>query len=169
MDVFEAVRTVLAVREFKADPIPADVVRRIVESAHLTASSMNGQPWHFVAVQDRDALRRIAEVNTRGPYVSQAALAVVVAYDKKSPFGISDVSRAVQSMVLTAWSEGIGSNWSGWGGLDALNKLLGIPDNLTVLAVVPFGYQLHPRKGGKKNRKPLGEVVSAERYGQPFQ
>jgi len=51
MDVFETVRTVLAVRAFQAKSIPADVVRRIVESAWLTGSSINGQPWHFIVVE----------------------------------------------------------------------------------------------------------------------
>jgi len=37
-----------------------------------------------------------------------------------------------------------------------------------VLAVIPFGYPARPVGRGKKKRKPLGEVVSAERFGQPF-
>ncbi|HCF85385.1 MAG TPA: nitroreductase, partial [Ktedonobacter sp.] len=52
METFEAIRTVLAVRRFKETPIPEPIVRQIVEAGHLTASSMNGQPWHFLIVQD---------------------------------------------------------------------------------------------------------------------
>jgi len=168
MDVFDAVRTVLAVREFSDKPVPPETVRRIVEAAHLTASSMNGQPWHFVAVQDREMIQKIASVNVHGRYVAQAPLAVVVAYEDGNRFGVSDVSRAIQSMILTAWADGVGSNWTGWGGLEAVNKLLGMPDRLKVLAIIPFGYEPHPRRAGKKNRKALGEVVSSELYGQPF-
>ena len=58
MDVFEAVRTLLAVRRFQDRPVPEDVLRRIVEAGRLTASSMNMQPWHFIVVQDRDTLRQ---------------------------------------------------------------------------------------------------------------
>ncbi|TMB70932.1 MAG: nitroreductase, partial [Chloroflexi bacterium] len=54
MEVFEAVRTVLAVRQYQDKPIPPEIMRRIVEAAHLSASSMNRQPWHFIAVDDRD-------------------------------------------------------------------------------------------------------------------
>ena len=53
MDVFEAVRTVLAVRTYRPGPIPHDVVARIVEAGRLTGSSMNQQPWHFVVVDDK--------------------------------------------------------------------------------------------------------------------
>ena len=58
MIVFEAVRTVLAVRSYQDKPIPPGVVQRIVEAARLTASSMNQQPWYFVVVENRDTLRR---------------------------------------------------------------------------------------------------------------
>jgi nitroreductase len=168
MSVFDTVRTVLAVREFTDQPLREECVRRIAEAAHLTASSQNGQPWHFVFVRDKEMLRKIAEADVHGPYVAQAPLAVVAAYDEKNRFGVSDVSRAIQSMILVAWSEGIGSNWTGWGGLEAVNKLLDIPDNYKVLAVVPFGYPARPLGGGRKNRKPLGEVISRERFGEPF-
>ncbi len=106
MDVFEAVRTVLAVREYRPDPIPEEIVRRIVEAGRLSASSMNKQPWHFVVVDDRPALQRLAELAKTGPYISQAPLAIVVAVGK-TKFGVSDGSRAIQSMVLTAWEVGL--------------------------------------------------------------
>ena len=41
--------------------------------------------------------------------------------------------------------------------------------NLDVLAIVPFGYPAEPKQGGKKNRTPLGEVVSHEHWGMPFE
>ena len=53
MEVFEAVRTVLAVREFQDKPVPPDAARRIVEAAWLTGNAANRQPWHFIAVNDR--------------------------------------------------------------------------------------------------------------------
>jgi nitroreductase len=55
------------------------------------------------------------------------------------------------------------------GGLDGVRDLLGIPAEFEVLAVVPFGYPAKPVGRGKKQRKPLSEVASLERYGQPFQ
>ncbi|MEO7002583.1 MAG: nitroreductase family protein, partial [Ktedonobacterales bacterium] len=70
MDTFEAIRTVLAVRQFQDKPIPQEVVRQIVEAAHLTASSMNGQTWHFIVVQDRDMLKQLGSVAKTGPYIA---------------------------------------------------------------------------------------------------
>lgn len=168
MDVFEAVRTALAVREYQDAPIPPDVARRIVEAGRLTGSSMNRQPWHFLVVENRDTLRQLGALARTGPYLAHAPLAVVVLIEP-GRFGVSDGSRAIQSMMLTAWGEGVASSWVGFMGLEAVKPLLGIPDDLDVLAIVPFGYPARDIGEGKKKRKPLAAVASCERYGQAFE
>jgi len=167
VDTFEAIRTALAVRQFQDKPIPQEVMRQIIEAAHLTASSMNGQPWHFIVVQDRDMLKKLGAVAKSGPYIAQAPLAIVVGIEQ-SPYGVSDASRAIQDMILAAWSQGVGSNWVGFHGLTEVNPLLGIPPEIEVFAIVPFGYPVKQVGAGRKVRKPMGEVVSSERFGQPF-
>jgi len=168
MDAFEAVRTLLAVRSYQDKPVPDAVVRRIVEAGRLTGSGMNRQPWHFVVVRDREMLRRLGALASSGRYVAEAPLAVVVATDR-SRFAVSDASRAIQSMLLAAWADGVGSNWVGFGGLDAVKPLLDIPAALEVLAILPFGYPARAVGRGKKQRKALREVAHLERYGRPFE
>ena len=168
MDVYDTVRTVLAVRAFQNKPVPHNIIRRIVESAWLTASSKNDQPWHFIVMEDRSMLEKLGQAVRTGPYIAQAAFAVAVGMDK-SIYAVSDVSRAVQSMILTAWSEGVASNWTGFGGLTEVGKLLGVPLEIEIMAVVPFGYPVKKIGKGRKNRKPFGQVVHSGRFGQPFE
>lgn len=168
MEVFDAVRTILAVRSYRDTPVPADMVRRIVDAGRQTGSSKNGQPWHFIVVQDREMLTKLAAVSPYGPYISQAPLAIAVAIEKASRFGVSDGSRAIQSMMLTAWSDGVGSNWVGFVGMSEAKSLLGVPDEFDLLAIVPFGYPAAPGGRGKKKRKSLAQVASHERYGRPI-
>lgn len=168
MEVFEAVCTVLAVRNYQDKAVPPDIIRRIVEAARLTASSMNGQPWHFIVVENRETLRQLGALVQTGPYIAQAPLAIVVAIED-SRFAVSDASRAIQSMILTAWAAGVGSNWVGFLGLTGVKPLLDLPDGLEVLAIVPFGYPVRVTGQGKKQRKLLSEVASRERFGQPFE
>jgi nitroreductase len=164
-DVFEDVRTVLAVREYQDKAVPDEVVGRIVEAGRLTASSMNLQPWHFIVVQQRAQLRELGSLVSTGPYIAGSALAIVVAYEKESRFGVSDASRAIQSMILTAWEAGVGSNWAGFGALDEVRRWSGLPDTYEVLAVVPFGYPSGPAGLGRKKRKPLSEIASSGHFG----
>ena len=168
-EVFEAIRTLMAVREFDSRELPDDVMRRILEAARLTASASNQQAWPFVVVRDREALGKLGSLIRTGPYTASAAAAVIVAYEKeKGMFGISDASRAIQSMMLAAWGDGVASNWTGFAGrLDNVREAFGLPDTYDVLAVVPIG---HPKRRvvGKKRRKPFNSVVSSERFGQPL-
>jgi nitroreductase len=165
--VFESVRTAMAVREYEDREIADEIVRRIVEAGRLTASSGNHQPWHFVMVRNRQNLRDLGSLVATGRYAATASAAVVVAYQKTSPFGVSDASRAIQAMILTAWAEGVGSTWTGFGGLEKVRQRFGLPDTDEVLAVIPFGYPKQQVKGLKK-RKPLSEVASAEHFGTPL-
>jgi nitroreductase len=129
---------------------------------------MNSQPWHFIVVEDRDALRRLGALARTGPYVAQAPLAIAVVIER-TKFSVSDASRAIQSMILTAWSEGVGSNWVGFLNLDEVKPLLRIPDDLDVLAIVSFGYPAQAVGKGQKLRKPLSEVAHGGQFGQPFE
>src|SRR6059036_2362936 len=166
--VFEAARTVLAIREFEDRPVPDEVLHRIVEAGRLSASANNRQPWHFILVREREGLRKLGSLVRTGPYTASAAAAVIVAYEKADgQYAVSDASRAVQSMILTAWGDGVGSNWTGFTGLTDVAHEVGIPEQYDVLAVIPFGYPARAVGKGKKSRKPFGEVVSAERFGQP--
>ena len=167
MEVYEAVRTVLAVRTYQDKAIPPALVQRIVEAGWLTGSSMNRQPWHFLVIENRDTLHQLGALAPSGTYIAQAPLAIVI-ITEPSPYAVSDASRAIQSMMLTAWAEGVGSNWVGFGGFPAVKSLLNIPAEMDVLAIVPFGYPVNAVGKGKKQRKPLATVAHRERFGQPF-
>ena len=168
-EVFEAVRTVLAVREYEARPIPDDVLRRIAEAGRLTASGGNQQPWHFVFVTDRQMLEELGRLVKTAPYVATAAAAIVAAGERDNPIAVADVSRAIQSMILTAWADGVGSNWTGFASLEPVRELVGLPDKYKVFAVLPLGYPIRKLSKGLKNRKPPDEVLSAGRFGHPLQ
>lgn len=168
MEVFEAVRTVLATRSYRPEPLPGEAVRRILQAAHLTASSMNKQPWHFILVERREELEELGRLARTGPYLAEAGAAVAVAIED-TKFAVSDASRAIQSMILTAWSDGIASNWVGFFGLDEAGHLLGLPDHLRLLAIIAFGYDRRAEVEGIKDRKPFAEVVSRGKFGEPFE
>ncbi|MCG3210955.1 MAG: hypothetical protein FOGNACKC_04591 [Anaerolineae bacterium] len=112
MQVFEAVRTVLAVRQYQDTPVPPAIVRRIVEAGRLTGSSMNQQPWQFIVVEERATLRELGALIHTGPYLAQAPLAIVVAVEQ-TRYAVSDGSRAIKSMLLTAWGRrrGVELGW----------------------------------------------------------
>ena len=84
MEVFEAGRTMLAVREFQDKAVPPESVRRIVEAGRLSGGSMNRQPWHFIVV--RESLRfKVENLETFKQDVALLAKADPEWFASKSP------------------------------------------------------------------------------------
>jgi len=53
MGIYEAMRTLRAVRRLRPDPIPDDVLQRVLEAATWAPTGGNVQPWRIVVVKDR--------------------------------------------------------------------------------------------------------------------
>jgi len=168
MEVFDAIKTLLAVREYQPKPIPDAVITRILEAARLTGSARNRQQWDFVVVRKPETLKRLGELATTGTYIANAPLTIAVVVPEGAG-GNVDGARATQNMMLAAWGEGIGSNWVSIGNTPELRELLNIPAGRMVQVLIPFGYPAKRIGAGRKQRKALAEIAHAEQFGQPYQ
>ncbi len=79
-----------------------------------------------------------------------------------------DAGRALQDMQLAAWNSGVVSAPTTSFSEEGMRIQFNIPREFSISAVLGFGY---PRRMvlGKKNRKPLSELASQERYGSPLE
>ncbi len=62
MELYEAMKTLRAVRRLKPDPIPDDVMRRVLEAATWAPTGGNVQPWRMVVVRDREKKARLGSL-----------------------------------------------------------------------------------------------------------
>jgi nitroreductase len=63
--IYEAMKTLKAVRKLRPDPIPDDVMHRVLEAATWAPTGGNRQPWRIVLVKDRAKKQRLGELYTR--------------------------------------------------------------------------------------------------------
>ena len=63
--LFEAMYSQRAIRRFKPDPVPDELIRKLIEAATRAPSGANRQPWSFVVVRDASIKRRIGEYYLR--------------------------------------------------------------------------------------------------------
>src|SRR5213593_4683186 len=61
MDVFEVINTTRAMRRLKPDPVPDELVWKVLDAAIRAPSGGNRQPWNFIVVRDAAAKKKIAE------------------------------------------------------------------------------------------------------------
>jgi nitroreductase len=164
MDAYECIITKLDVREFAHKRVPGETKRKILEAARLTGSSMNSQHWRFLLIQDRSNLAKLAADSTSGAWVAGADFAIVILTSPKVSGYAIDAGRVLQDMELAAWNFGVVSRLYTGFKRDELRRDFGVPPELEISAALGFGY---PKEKilGKKDRKPIEELVFPERYG----
>ena len=169
MDVYQCIRSRLTVREFKADPVPERVIRRMLQAARWSPSARNRQPWNFIVIRNREALAQIGDMASSGGFIGGAPLAVAVVMDRggRPEF---DAGRSLQQMELAAWSLGVGGCVAGVRGEenDKVKELLEIPEDKDLVAMVAFGYPTDEAASRSKLRKPISEFAHSEKYGQAY-
>jgi nitroreductase len=165
LDTFTCIRTRREIRNYLDKAIPRESLNRILEAGRLAPSSKNYQPWNFIVITDKGTLGKISKLTPTGDHIAKAPIAIAVMMDcAKLPE--VDGARAIQNMVLAAWELGIGSCWVTNFYDDGVKELLGAPQRMKLITVVPFGYPAEPKTSRKKMRKPLEEIVHFERFGE---
>jgi nitroreductase len=169
-DRISFLRTLRAVRSFRPDPIPQEVVDDVLEVARWSGSAGNQQPWEIVIVRERDTLRSLASVDGYANHLAEAPLGIVlVMAGERAERETYDEGRLAERIMLAAHAHGVGSSigWIIGPGRDAASELLGIPQGKVVRTAISLGY---PDEGGRRSRggqarKPLGEIMHEEHYG----
>ncbi len=170
MEVFECVRRRRTVREFKPDPIPEEVVLRLLQAGRWSPSSSNSQPWHFVAIQDQATIKKLGEIATQGPFIATAPLVIAIVIGESVRPQL-DAGRALQQMELVGWSEGLGTCFVGVRQAEqqqAVKALLEIPEEMELITLMPYGYRIPGARGRGIPRKPLSEIAHRDKFGQSF-
>ena len=164
MEFSEVVKKRRSIRKYKDAPVPKEAILKVLEAARIAPSAGHRQPWHFIVVQDKGTIEKLAG---RSKWAAEApAMIVGLADPKASPSWCdNDVGIAFEHIVLAATDLGLGTCWMGQTRRDAEVKgLLGIPDKFKVIALTPLG--VPDETPGPKERKALDEIVSWERYGK---
>ena len=172
MDVFEAVRQRQSIRAYESTPVPKKKLEKILEAARLAPSASNIQPWHFIVVTDSEKRKKLADSGRYAKFLTESPVVIVGCGDQEtSPrWYVVDVTIAMQSMVLTATSEGLGTCWVGSFDEKQVKEMLKIPESFRVVALLALGYPREKSDLGRKlikairRRKQLEEIVSYEEY-----
>jgi len=168
MDVFEAIKRRRSIRKYKPKPVPKKYLKTILNAARLAPSAGNRQPWRFVVVRDPEKKKPLAEAaNNRTFLVDADALIVAIGDPRVSQrWYDKDPMIAVEHMVLTATALGYGTCWIGAIDKDRVKELLKIPDEMSVIALLPVGVPDETPEA--RPRMKLTELFFAEEYGNPI-
>lgn len=178
MTVEEVIARRVSCRAYRPDPVPRDLLLRVLDAARLAPSACNRQPWRFAVVQDAALRRRIVEEGFLPGLGMRWALdaPVIVAIGMElslfthrvaaSVSGVDypwvDIGIAGEHLVLAATECGLGTCWIGWIKPAVVREIVGWPSSVKPVAVVPVGFPDTAQEGGKRpaeRRKALDELT----------
>lgn len=168
MDVMEAIRGRRSIRNFMDRPVEEEKLRAVLEAGRLAPSARNLQDWRFIVVRDPATRKRLAEAARNQEFVGQAPVVIAACGTSDmvmtcgQPAYALDVAIAVDHMTLAAAAEGLGTCWIGAFYEDKVKEILGIPEQIRVVALLPLGY---PAQAARPTpRKKLDEILAYERW-----
>lgn len=173
METLKCIKERRDIRDFRPEPIPENILKKILESAVQAPSSGNVQDWEFILVKDPRTKSLLAEAALGQDFVAKAPVVIVVCSDLnrvsssygergKTLYSVQNTSAAVQNLLLAAWNLGIASCWVGAFREQRVKEILVLPQHVRPLAIIPLGY---PAKVPQKpERKPLEQTLHQERY-----
>jgi nitroreductase len=178
MDLFEAIRSYRPCRQFQNRPVPQEKLRAVLSAARLAPSQGNLQPWRFVVVQDDERRRLLAQACVKGKPVAEAPIVIVAfAVEEDIPVTVGgyisayplDVAVATGHMQLAATAEGLGSAWIVDFHEDKVRAVLGVPEGVHPLAIIPIGFPAEGNGSAKptptgEGRKSPDEIVAYNEY-----
>ncbi len=170
MDFTEVVLKRRMVRHFLPDPVEPEVIERMLQLARHAPSAGFTQGQSYVVVTQPELKQAIARLCGEDwyvaggfhPFISEAPVVVIpctseAAYHRRYrepdkilpdgseipwpvPYWFMDVGCSVMVLLMAAVNEGLAAGFAGAHDLDALRKLLGIPDEVTPVGVIPIGH-----------------------------
>lgn len=148
MEIIEGIITRRSIRKYTDKKISDDQINTLLKSGMYAPSANNKQPWHFIVINDRKILSKIADIHPYAKMLTEAQLAILVCGDELlengSGYWVVDCSAATQNILLAAHGLGLGAVWLGLHPREerkqAIKELFNLPNNIQPLSLLSIGY-----------------------------
>jgi len=175
MEFEDLVRERAMMRAFRPDPVPEELIQKLLRSAVRAPSAGNLQAWEFIVVREEERKRRLAEAALGQMFVAEAPVVIVTCRNLERNarrygdrgrhfYNLIDASFASLMILLAAHNEGLGACFVGAYRDEEVSRILGLPEHARPVGIMPIGW---PAEAATvTERMPLAEVVHSERFGQ---
>ena len=163
-------------RKYKNQPVEKEKLIQCLETARISPSANNSQPWKFIVVDDFEKKEQIAECSIglgMNKFTHQCPVLVAVVLEqqnfmstigsmiKNKNHSLFDIGIAVNQFCLQAADLGLGTCIIGWFDEKKIKKILGVR-NRRIPLLISVGYPDAPTRD--KVRKPLDVMSSWNEY-----
>jgi nitroreductase len=169
MEMLDIIKNRVSVRSFQSGKqVPEETLIKILEAGRMAPSAANRQPWHFYMISDKDKLSVISGSYQAAWFKNAPHVLVVVGNREKAwkrgRDGYNaietDLTIAMDHMILTADSLGIGTCWIAAFDPEILYTTMELDESEVIYAITPLGYPEDHFIPRKKDRKDPKEVYT---------
>ncbi len=139
-----------SIRKYQDKEVPADMINDLLKAAMAAPSAVAKDPWHFIVIQNKDTLQKLADALPHGQMLRHAPAAFVVcgditkAHDQLESYMLQDLSAAVENILITANILGLGTCWLGvhprQERMNGVSKLFSLPENIIPMCGIALGW-----------------------------
>jgi nitroreductase len=168
MDLMQAIRARRSIRNYLDKPVEEVKLLAVLEAGRLAPSARNMQDWRFIVVKDAATRQKMAVAARDQQFVGQAPVIIAACGTSDlvmtcgQPAYPIDVAIALDHMTLAAASLHLGTCWIGAFYEDMVKEILGVPQEVRVVALLPLGYPAE--EPAPRPRKILDDIVSWEQW-----
>jgi nitroreductase len=158
MDPYQTILSRRSIRRYKPDPVPHELVLKVLEAGRLAPTARNEQPWQFVVITDAQRRRELADLTDYGKFIADAPVCIVVLC-KPTKYYLEDGSAAITQMMLAATALGLGSCWVAGDKKTYAGHIVqfcAAPAHYKLVALMALGY---PAETPTPQKRPLDEIV----------
>jgi nitroreductase len=169
MNIYETIEKRRSVRAFRDDPVPDDLLEKVLNAGRMAPSAQNAQDYKFIVIKDPEKRKDIAKACSEQRFIAEAPI-IVAGISTNTDYVMSsgvlaypiDVAIAIDHMTLAAVEEGFGTCWIGSFSQEEIKGILGVPDEFKVVALFPLGVPYD--EPGVKSRKHLKDLVCYDKF-----
>lgn len=168
MEFFEVIDQRHSIRVFDSRPIEPEKLDRILETARRAPSAGNLQSYEIYLVNQVRKRSALAQAANAQGFILVAPVSLVFCanpalaierYGQRGRrlFSVQDATIACSFAMLAATAVGLASVWVGAFDDDAVRRVIGAPEDILPVAILPIGYAAGEPE--RKERRALGELV----------
>ncbi len=154
-----------SIRRFKPDPVPDEVIRKVLDIARYAPSAANRQPWDVVVIKDRSKIEELSKLHRGAAPLANAPVALVITCDKNiSPISYQvDCAAFTTYLLLAAHALGLGTVWiQALRNPEEIKKIIKAPEGKEPVAIVAMGWPAESPT--PKPRRSVNEFLHSESF-----